>query len=107
MQGFIAVTCSFWDESELDLHIICLSFMTNIINYVTGLAETKNVHKTSLSLKIVRISFLMLQKSEEKMGKFSQEVQYKQTCQVSQFGRETPGMQLILPPSWYITKISR
>ena len=38
-----------------------------------ALAETKNVHKTSLSLKIVRISFLMLQKSEEKMGKFSQE----------------------------------
>ena len=35
--------------------------------------KPKNVHKTSLSLKIVRISFLMLQNSEEKMSKFSQE----------------------------------
>ena len=41
MQGFIVVTCSFWDEFELDLYIICLRFITNIINYVTGLAETK------------------------------------------------------------------
>ena len=73
MQGFIVVTCPFWDEFELNLHIICLRFITNIINYVTGLAETKNVHKISLSLKIVRISFLRLQKSEGKMGKFSQE----------------------------------
>ena len=41
MQGFIAVTCSFWSEFELNLNIICLRFTTNIINYVTGLAETK------------------------------------------------------------------
>ena len=54
MQGFIVVSCSFWGELELNLNIICLRFITNIINYVTGLAETKNVHKTSLSLKIDR-----------------------------------------------------
>ena len=30
-----------------------------------------------------------------------------QTCQLLRFGRGTPGMQLILPPSQYITKISR
>ena len=41
MQGFIVVTCSFWGEFELNIYIICLRFMTNIINYVTGLAETK------------------------------------------------------------------
>ena len=41
MQGFIVVTCSFWGEFELNLNIICLRFITNIINYVTGLAETK------------------------------------------------------------------
>ena len=56
MQGFIVVTCSIWGEFELNLNIICLRFMTNMINYVTGLAETKKcrLHKTSLSLKIVR-----------------------------------------------------
>ena len=41
MQGFIVVTCSFCCEFELNLNIICLRFITNIINYVTGLAETK------------------------------------------------------------------
>ena len=41
MQGFIVVTCFFLDESELNLCIICFRFITNIINYVTGLAETK------------------------------------------------------------------
>ena len=40
MQGFIVVTCSFCCEFELNLNIICLRFITNIINYVTGLAET-------------------------------------------------------------------
>ena len=65
----IVVTCSFWGEFELDLYIIRLKFITNIIiNYVTGLVETKNVHKTSLSLNIIRISFLMLQNGEEKNG---------------------------------------
>ena len=54
MRGFIVVTCPFWGEFDLNLNIICLRFITNIINYVTGLAETKNVHKTSLSLKIDR-----------------------------------------------------
>ena len=41
MQGFIVITCSFWGKFELNLYIICLGFVTNIINYVTGLAETK------------------------------------------------------------------
>ena len=41
MQGFIVVTCSIWGEFELNLNIICLRFMTNMINYVAGLAETK------------------------------------------------------------------
>ena len=41
MQGFIVVTCSFWGEFELNLNIISLRFITNIIHYVTGLAETK------------------------------------------------------------------
>ena len=43
MQGFIVVTCSFWGEFEPNLNIICLRFITNIINYVTGLAETKKM----------------------------------------------------------------
>ena len=43
MQGFKVVTCSFWGEFELNLNIICLRFITNIINYVTGLAETKKM----------------------------------------------------------------
>ena len=42
MQGFIVVTCSFWGEFEFNLYIICLRFITNIINYVSGLGETKN-----------------------------------------------------------------
>ena len=72
MQGFIVVTCSFCCEFELNLNIICLRFITNIINYVTGLAETKNVHKTSLSLKIIRQDkFSHVAKNE--MGEFSQE----------------------------------
>ena len=72
MQGFIVVTCSFCCEFELNLNIICLRFITNTINYVTGLAETKNVHKTSLSLKIVRQDkFSHVAKNE--MGEFSQE----------------------------------
>ena len=41
MLGFIVVTCSFWGEFEDNFYIICLRFITNIINYVTGLAETK------------------------------------------------------------------
>ena len=32
---------SFWGKFELNLYIICFRFMTNIISYVTGLAETK------------------------------------------------------------------
>ena len=70
MQGFIVVTCSFWGEFELNLNIICLRFITNIINYVTGLGETKSVHKTSLSLKIVRQNKLS---HVAKKGEFSQE----------------------------------
>ena len=70
MQGLIVVTCSFWGEFELNLYFICLRFITNIINYVTGLAETK---KCPQDLQIVRKSFLMLQKVKKKVGKFSQE----------------------------------
>ena len=70
MQGFIVVSCSFLGEFELNLYIICLRFITNIINYVTGLTETK---KCPQDLSIVRISFLTLQKVKKKMGKFSQE----------------------------------
>ena len=42
MQGFI-VTCSFWGEFELNLYNICLRSMTNIINYIRGLVETKKM----------------------------------------------------------------
>ena len=45
MQGFIVVTCSFWGEFELNLYIICLRFITNTIDYVTGLAFTKKCQK--------------------------------------------------------------
>ena len=41
MQEFVVVTCSFGGEFELNLYIICPRFITNIINYVTGLAKTK------------------------------------------------------------------
>ena len=40
MQEFVIVTCSFWGEFELDLYHLS-RFITNIINYVAGLAETK------------------------------------------------------------------
>ena len=71
----MVVTCSFWGEFELNLYIISLRFITNIINYATGLAEAKNVHKTSLSLKIDRQNKLshVAKQWREKMGKFSQE----------------------------------
>ena len=73
MQGFIVVTCSFWGEFELNLNIICLRFITNIINYVTGLAETKKC-PPDLTFTKNPPNFLMLQKSGgKKMGEFSQE----------------------------------
>ena len=35
-------SCYFlWSEFEFNLYIICLRFITNVINNVTGLAETK------------------------------------------------------------------
>ena len=76
MQGFIVVTCSFSGEFEsktIWVYIIDLRFITNIINYDTGSAETKKCPQDlTFTTEIVRISFLVLQKSEEKIGKFSQ-----------------------------------
>ena len=104
MQGFIVVTCSFWGEFELNLCIICLRFITNIINYVTGLADTK---KCPQDLTFTKNRSHVAKKWRKKWENSAKKLQYKQTCQVFRLGPETPSMHLILPPSWYITKISR
>ena len=59
MQGFIVVTCSFWGEFELNLYIICLR------------------PQDFLSLTIVRISFLMLQRSVKKWVNLAKKLQYE------------------------------
>ena len=57
-------------QNVFDLYIICLKFINNIINYVTGLAETKKTPQDlSFTENRQKKSFLMSQKSEEKNGK--------------------------------------
>ena len=73
MQGFIVITSSFWGEFELNLYIICLRFITNIINYVTGLAEHKKCPQDLTFTKNRQNKLSHVAKSEEKMSKFSQE----------------------------------
>ena len=73
MQGFIVVTCSFWGEFELNRNIICLRFITNIINYVTGLAETKKCPQdlTFTKNRSSEQTFSCCKKVEKKMGEIS------------------------------------
>ena len=74
MQGFIVVTCSFGAEFELNLYIICLRFITNIIYYVTGLAETKKCLEDLTSTKNCQNELSHVAKNKNNgLGEFRQE----------------------------------
>ena len=80
MKGFIVVTCSFLGEFKLNLHIICCRFITNITNFVTGLADTK---KCPEDLTFTKNFQIKLSHVAKKLVNSAKKPQYKQTCQVA------------------------